>query len=331
MKLATVGTSFITDHFIQAVQKEGSFTLTTVFSRTPDKAKVLADRYGIPKIQSDWKALLADPELDVIYIATPNDTHYQLAKDVLEAKKHVILEKPFVSHVRELDSLLKIAKAHDRYVFDAIIPMHLPNFETLKSSLSLLGTMRMANLSMVQRSSRYASLEAGEEPAIFSLAHSGGALMDLGVYPISLLTGLFGKPTDVNYTAQKYANGVDVSGVLTFSYAGFVAAAVVAKDSTGLNFMTFSGDKGHLLVEKAPSLIDRILFVEKDKTTELGIRQDAAPMVYEIKAFYEVIVTHDDRRYMTWMDSTRTVFEVMDKCREKADLVFAADGETKPL
>lgn len=327
MRLATVGTSFITDHFIQAIQKEGSFELTTIFSRTPDKAKVLSDKYKVPFIQSDWKALLQDPNLEVIYIATPNDTHYGLAKDVLEAKKHVILEKPFASHSRELDRLLKIAKASDRYVFDAIIPMHLPNFKALKEALPLVGTMRMANLSMVQRSSRYASLEAGEEPAIFSLAHSGGALMDLGVYPTTLLVGLFGKPQDVNYVAQKYTNGIDVSGVLTFTYPGFVAAAVVAKDSTGINFMTFSGDKGHLLIDKAPSLISSILFVEKDKSTELGTQQDPASMVYEIKDFYEVITQHDDARYTQWMDVTRTVFEVMDKCREKANLVFAADGE----
>lgn len=331
MRLATVGTSFITDHFIQSVLKEGSFTLTTIFSRSQDKAKALADKYGIPHTQSDWKALLADPAIEVLYLATPNDTHYHLAKEALIAGKHVILEKPFVSHSQELESLLAIAKASDRFVFDAIIPLHLPNFKILKESLALLGPMRMANLSMVQRSSRYAALEAGEEPDIFSLAHSGGALMDLGVYPITLMIGLFGSPKNVQYVCQKYINGIDVSGVLTFTYPEFVAAAVVAKDSTGLNFMTFSGDKGHLLIEKAPSLINSITFVEKDKSTPLGLPQDPQSMVYEIKDFHEVIVDHDEVRYQQWMDVTRQVFDVMDKCRKSANLVFAADGKPNQL
>ena len=327
MKLATVGTSFITEHFILAAQKEGSFEVDTVYSRTPDKAQALADKFKVPHTQSNWEALLADPTLDVIYIATPNDTHYDLACAVLNAKKHVILEKPFVSNAREFKSLMEIAKANHRYVFDAIIPIHLPNLTLLKESLNQLGELRMINMSMVQRSSRYAALQANQEPAIFSLKNSGGALMDLGVYPISILIALFGKPQKVSYVCHKYTNGIDVNGVLTLTYPTFMAAAVVAKDSAGLNFMTFSGDKGYLHVDKAPSMINTLVFVEKDKTTDLSQIQDAQTMVYEIKDFYDVILHHDDAKYDAWMSVTAQVIDVIDDCRKMADLVFLADGE----
>lgn len=327
MKLATVGTSFITETFIQAVHKEGSFDLTTIYSRTPEKARALADKYNVPLIQSDWDALLKDKNIDVIYIATPNDTHFGLAKDALTAKKHVILEKPFVSNSKEFADLLTIAKACDRYVFDAIIPLHLPNFGILQESLALIGPMKMANISMVQRSSRYPSLVANEEPAIFSLNHSGGTLMDLGVYPISLLVGLFGTPDQVSYRCGKYLNGIDVHGVLTFIYPSFMAVAVIAKDSAGLSFATFSGDLGHLQIDKTPSLLTQIQLIEKDKRTELGKTQEPKSMVYELKDFYDVIADHDDKRYDAWMNLTQKVIEVMDECRKQADLVFPADGE----
>ena len=327
MKLATVGTSIITEHFIAAALEEGSFEVTTVYSRTLEKAKVLADKFKIPQIQNEWEALLKDPELDVIYIATPNDTHFALAKDVLQAKKHVILEKPFVSHSEELKELLAIAKAHDRFVLDAIIPMHLPNYPYLKAAISKVGRLRVCNISMVQRSSRYNALLANEEPAIFSLTHSGGALMDLGIYPISICVGLFGKPSEATYLCNKFSNGIDVNGVITMSYPDFIIVATIAKDSTGLNFMTFSGDQAHVLVDKAPSIINSIALVEKDKTTELGIKQASNPMVYEIKDFYEVITQHDTKRVDEWMKLTRNAFEVMDSCRKKAELVFAADRE----
>jgi predicted dehydrogenase len=327
MRLATVGTSFITEHFIAAALKEGSFEVTTVYSRTLTKAKVLADQFNIPYIQDDYKALIHDPMIDVIYIATPNDTHYKLAKEALEAHKHVILEKPFVSHHKELRELLEIARAHDRYVFDAIIPMHLPNYPILKEALSKVGQLNLCNLSMVQRSSRLNALLSGEEPAIFSLNHSGGALMDLGIYPISICVGLFGKPLEATYLCHKFSNGIDLSGVITMRYSDFIVVATIAKDSTGLNFMTFSGDKGHILVDKTPSLISSISFVEKDKTTELAHPQDASPMIYEIKDFYEVITHKDTDRYNAWMKLTSDAFEVVDECRKKADLVFTADRE----
>jgi len=327
MKLATVGTSFITEHFIQAACEEGSFKLTTVFSRTPEKAQVLADKYHIPCIQSSWDALLNDPEIDVVYIATPNDTHFALSKAVLEAKKHVILEKPFVSNKREIKALLKIAQANDRFVFDAIIPMHLPNFEILKKAVDQVGRLRICNLSMVQRSSRYDALLAQQEPAIFSLAHSGGTLMDLGVYPISILVGLFGSPKSSTYLCNKYSNGIDVSGILTFQYPDFIAVATIAKDSTGLNFITLSGDEGHIFVDKAPSMISNVTLVKKDKTTQLGQTQDALLMKYEIKDFYELIMKNDWETYRQWMDLTEQVMEVLDDCRHQSLLIFPADTE----
>lgn len=326
MKLATVGTSFVTDHFIQAAQKEGSFEVDTVFSRTAQKAQVLADKYNIPHTQSDWQALLADPQIDVVYIATPNDTHFSLAKDLLLAKKHVIVEKPFVSNIAEFKEILRIAQSVDRYVFDAIIPVHLPNFKTLKQAVKLIGRISLCNFSMVQRSSRYASLLASEEPAIFSLEHSGGALMDLGVYPISMCVGTFGSPKSVTYQCNKYTNGIDLSGVITMTYEGFIAVASIAKDSTGINFMSIGGDKAHIQAEKSPSSLSQILLVESSKSTELGFPQDELTMVYEIKDFYEVIMDHDDQKYEEWMAITEKAILVLDECRKHANLVFKADG-----
>lgn len=327
MKLATVGTSFVTEWFIQAAQKEGSFEVTTVYSRTLDKAREFADKLKVPLIQSDWKALLSDTDIDVLYIATPNNTHYALAKEALEANKHVILEKPHVSNTRELQDLLKTAAAHDRYVFDAIIPIHLPNLKVIKDNLHKVGDLKMAHISMVQRSSRYPALLANQEPAIFSLNNSGGSLMDLGVYPISVFIGLFGAPTAVSYQCGKYTNGIDLHGVLTLTYPTFMAVSVLAKDSAGVNFSTFSGDTAWIHADKAPSQLTQVTLFEKDKTTLLSGEQDTQTMVYEIKDFYEVIVNHDDQRYNEYTTVTRQVFEVMDECRRQVGLVFPADGE----
>ncbi len=326
MKLATVGTSFITDRFIQAAQKEGSFEVDTVFSRTAQKAQVLADKFNIPHIQSDWQALLSDPQIDVVYLATPNDTHFSLAKDLLLAKKHVIVEKPFVSDIAEFKEIMSLSKSVERYVFDAIIPVHLPNFKTLKQAVKLIGRISLCQFSMVQRSSRYAALLANEDPAIFSLEHSGGALMDLGVYPITLCVGTFGSPQSVTYQCNKYSNGIDLSGVITLRYDGFIAEASIAKDSTGLNFMSIGGDKAHIQAEKSPSMLSQILLVESNKSTELGSMQDELTMVYEIKDFYQVIMNQDNHKYEEWMAITEKTILVLDECRKHANIVFKADG-----
>jgi len=114
---------------------------------------------------------------------------------------------------------------------------------------------------------------------------------------------------------------------VTLSYPTFMAAAVIAKDSAGQNFMTFSGDKGYLHIDKAPSQINTLMFVEKDKTTDLSQAQDPQSMVYEIGDFYKVITQHDDTRYDAWMSLTAQVIDVLDDCRKQAGLLFRADGE----
>ncbi len=330
MKLATVGTSTITEHFIQSLKQEGSFTLDTIYSRDPHKAQVLAEKYGVPNTCSDWMTLLANPAIDVLYIATPNATHYGLARDAVLAKKHVILEKPYVSNLKEFESLHALATKNHVYVFDAIIPMHLPNYAILKSVLPRIGALRIINLAMVQRSSRLNSLYAGEEPAIFSLKQSGGALMDLGVYPISVLVGLFGAPQSVKYTCSTYTNGIDLNGAITLTYPTFIANATIAKDSTGLNFTVFGGDSGYLHLDKAPSQLMSVTLNQGGVLTELGEHQEGLSMVYEIKDFFGVL--HGDRpeRYTEWMALTRTVMAVMDECRHQVGLTFPADQEVLP-
>jgi predicted dehydrogenase len=327
MRLATVGTSSITEHFIQALKEEGSLTLDTIYSRDPQKAKALADKYEVPNTCSDWVRLLTNPHVDVLYIATPNGTHFGLAREAVLAKKHVILEKPYVSNLKEFDALQALAKANHVYVFDAIIPMHLPNYAILKEVLPRIGSLRLVNLAMVQRSSRLNALYAGEEPAIFSPRQSGGALMDLGVYPISVLVGLFGEPTHVKYTCSTYTNGIDLNGAITLTYPTFIANATIAKDSTGLNFTVFGGDNGYLHLDKAPSQLMSVTLNQGGVLTELGTHQESLSMVYEIKDFSEVL--HGDRpeRYAHWMAITRKAIKVMDACRHEVGLRFPADEE----
>lgn len=327
MKLATVGTSSITEHFIQSLKREGSFVLDTIYSRDPKKADALALKYGVPNTCSDWMSLLHNPDIDVLYIATPNGTHYGLARDAVLAKKHVILEKPYVSNLKEFDNLQALAKANGVYVFDAIIPMHLPNYAILKDVLVRIGDLRIVNLAMVQRSSRLNALYAGDEPAIFSPKQSGGALMDLGVYPISVLVGLFGAPQSVKYTCSTYTNGIDLNGAITLTYPTFIANATIAKDSTGLNFTVFGGDQGYIHLDKAPSQLMSVTLNQGGVLTELGVHQESLSMIYEIADFAQVLRGEGVERVDAWMEITRSAISVMDACRQQVGLRFPADRE----
>ena len=151
--------------------------------------------------------------------------------------------------------------------------------------------------------------------------------MDLGVYPISVLVGLFGAPQSVKYTCSTYTNGIDLNGAITLTYPTFIANATIAKDSTGLNFTVFGGDQGYIHLDKAPSQLMSVTLNQGGVLTELGVHQESLSMIYEIADFAQVLRGEGVERVDAWMEITRSAISVMDACRQQVGLHFPADQE----
>lgn len=324
MKIATVGTSVITHHFIDALKHEPFFELSHIYSRSEEKGNEFAHQYDV-KVITDWNELLSNPDIEVIYLATPNDVHFAQCIDVLKANKHVICEKPFVSNSREFREIMKVVHETKYFCFDAMTVMHLPNLKVIKEALVNIEPIKLMTSAMVQYSSRYDLLLQGTIPNIFNLDHSGGALMDLGVYPLGLSIALFGKPESLHYECNKYVNGVDLSGVLTLKYPDKVIANVIAKDSRGQNFTYISGENGAIIIPEQASRLVSVQLVTPKETIELGVEQDRNAMVHEVQAFADIIKNNDWKVYQSHMDNTELLMSCLDELRNQANIVFKAD------
>lgn len=324
MRIATVGTSVITQHFIDALKHEPYFEFTHVYSRSEEKGLEFARQYGVNVI-SNWDVLLNHPEIDVIYIASPNDVHFSQCIDILKAHKHVICEKPFVSNSKEFSEVMRVVYETKHFCFDAMTVMHLPNLNVIKEALVKIEPIKLMNSAMVQYSSRYDVLLQGTVPNIFDLDHSGGALMDLGVYPLGLSIALFGKPESLHYECNRYINGIDLSGVLTLKYADKIVVCVIGKDSRGQNFTYISGEKGTLIIPEQASRLVSVQLVTPKETSELGVDQVRNAMVYEIQAFANILKNNDWDIYQSHVKNSEIVMSCLDDARKQANIVFKAD------
>lgn len=324
MNIATVGTSVITQHFIDALTHVPFFELTHIFSRSEEKGIEFASQYGVQSI-SDWKELLNHPEIDVIYLASPNDVHFTQCIEVLKAHKHVICEKPFVSNLHEFKQLMDVVYETKHFCFDAMTVMHLPNLKVLKEALVKIEPIKLMNSAMVQYSSRYDLLLQGTVPNIFDLDHSGGALMDLGVYPMGLSIALFGKPESLHYECNRYVNGIDLSGVLTLKYPDKVVVCVIGKDSRGQNFTYISGEKGALVVPEQASRLVSVQLVTPKETIELGVEQAKNAMVHETQAFADILKNNDWKTFEVHVKNSEILMTCLDDARKQANIVFKAD------
>lgn len=326
IRFGTVGTSWITASFISAARLSGKMELKAVYSRSSEKAGKFAEENNAPATFTDLEEMAASPEIDAVYIASPNSLHFKHAILFLQNKKHVICEKPIFSNVAELEKAFRIADENGVFLIEAIRNMHSPNLAVLKRELGRAGVLRSAILPYISYSSRYDLVLKGEEPNIFSAKFSGGALVDLGVYPLFLAVALFGRPEGVSYSPVILPTGVDGAGTLVLDYSGFVCTIMCSKISDSTLPCEIHGEKGtFILGDAAP--ISSITFHDSrtKKREDFGGQQEEEDMMYEATEFARIIKEADREAYEDLKQLSRTVLEITEQARLQNGIVFESE------
>ncbi|MCM3569168.1 Gfo/Idh/MocA family protein [Neobacillus mesonae] len=326
LNFATVGTGWITESFIQAAQESKDLRLAGVYSRSDEKAKKLAETYHAQHYYTNIEELACNPEIDVVYIASPNSVHFSQTLVFLKNKKHVICEKPIFSNMTEWEEAYRTAEENGVYLLEAIRNIHTPNFKILKDHLHMAGKVRSTMLSYIQYSSRYDLFLKGEEPNVFSTRYSGGALVDLGVYPLFLAVALFGEPEKAAYHPVLLRNGVDGSGTLVLSYDGFVCTILCSKVSHSMLPCEIHGEKGTFVLEDAAPISEITFYDSHTKEAQvLSVEQEAKDMVYECKDFARIIETKDTDEYKSLKNLSKAVLRITEEVRRENGIVFGVE------
>lgn len=324
IRFGTIGTSWITSSFIEAAQLCGELNLVAVYSRFEEKAKMLADTYNATDIFTDIEAMANCKKIDMVYIASPNSLHFEQAILFLKNKKHVICEKPFFSNTKELEVAFQTADENGVFLFEAIRNIHTPNFQILKGKLAMAGEIRSAVLPYIKYSSRYDLFLQGEEPNIFSSNYSGGALVDLGVYPISLAVGLFGAPEKVSYHPVILRSGVDGSGTLVLEYENFVCTILCSKVSYSEMVCEIHGELGTFVLDDVAP-ISKIEYVDShtNESQIFSVPQEENSMVYEARNIAEIIQSNNQKEYEKWRKLSKAVLQITEEARKQNNIIFA--------
>lgn len=326
INFGTIGTGWITSSFIEAAQLSEELNLVAVYSRSEDNAKMLADTYHVTDVFTELEEMAKCKKIDAVYIASPNSIHFQQTMIFLKNKKHVICEKPIFSNTKELEEAYKTAEENGVYLFEAIRNIHTPNFRILKEKLSLAGEIRSAILPYIQYSSRYDLFLQGENPNIFTAEYSGGALVDLGVYPLYLAVGLFGKPKKATYHPVILRTGVDGSGTLVLEYNGFICTILCSKVSHSTILCEIHGELGTFVMEDAAP-ISEIEFVDSHSKEShiLSVPQEEKNMVYECRNIAKIIKTNNDKEYNELKNLSEIVLQITEQSRKQNHIIFATE------
>ena len=323
LKLGIIGTGTISHHFIEATQTSGEYQLVTVYSRNLETAEQFASRFSNVQLFDQMDAFLMS-SFDVVYIASPNSLHYSQAKMALSAGKHVILEKPAVTKPQEWQDLVQTAKEHQCFIFEAARNYHEDAFATIKDFLAdkhILG----ADFNYAKYSSKMPDLLAGDTPNVFSDRFAGGALMDLGIYPIYAAVRLFGKPTHATYQAQKLDNSIDLNGDGMLYYPDYQVHIKAGKNITSNLPCEIYTTDGTLTLNTIEHVQSAIFTDHRGNETHLPIHQAPHTMTEEVDAFANMIKQPNLELYQAWLDDALHVHNLIYTMRQTAGIRFEAE------
>ena len=289
-----------------------------------DAAWELARQCGCPAVYTDYERMLEEVEAKVVYVAVPNHLHFAMARKALERGLHVILEKPITSNDTEARILAELARGRGLFLWEAITTLYQPNYATLKANLGRIGQVKLVSCNFSQYSSRYDAFCAGQTPPVFDREKSGGTLMDLNLYNLHWLMGLFGEPEAVEYHPNLH-RGIDTSGVLTLHYPGFQAVSIAAKDCGAPCRYVIQGTRGYILQTAPANVCGEVVVHLNDGAEERFDTPTGHRLEAEFAVFARQLAEHDLDGCYRMLEHSLAVCRVQTRARLGAGIVFPAD------
>ena len=329
MKLGIIGAGKIAQEVLTFINEIDGIDLVAIAAtpRSEEKLKNLSEEYKIDKYYTDYEKLLANEEVEVVYVALPNNLHYEVMDKALDYGKDIICEKPFAANINQALKIFKKAEDKDLIVLEAMSNRFIPNAVKVKEQLSKLGKIKIVSFNYSQYSSRYDRFKEGDIAPAFSLGNAGGALMDLNIYNIDYAVNLFGKPSDVKYYPN-IEKSIDTSGVCVLDYDDFKVVSIGAKDSSAGFLNTIQGEDGTIEI---PDALNNFGSYKIKKTggdyKDYNENADKSRLYYEFVAFEEIIRNRDKKRVDELKDVTLITSEVLSQARIEAGIFFPADSE----
>ena len=245
LRWGILATGWIAELFTQDLLRTGH-RVTAVGSRSQASADRFAARFGIPTAHGSYAALAADPGVDIIYVATPHPLHADNAIMALNAGKHVLIEKPFTINAREAQAIVDIAASKGLVALEAMWTRFLPHMLRIREIVAsgVLGEVR----SVLADHTR----DLPDDPAhrLNAMELGGGALLDLGIYPISFAVDILGLPTEISAMARFKATGADAEVATMFRHAdGAMSVTLSTSDNGGPNVATILGTAGRIAID----------------------------------------------------------------------------------
>ena len=327
IRFGIAGTGRISDWVLKGASQDPRIKVTAVCSRSQESAQAFILRNPLAsdaRIYTSIEEMAADPEVDAVYVGTPNQTHCFYAVTCLKAGKHVLCEKPLAINAAEGRMMAAAAKESGCLLMEAMISTLNPNFISAVSRLEEIAPVRHYSSYFCQYSSKYEALKRGEVATAF-MPGTAGALRDVGVYTLYPLVSIFGKPDSVRADLRKYdtCHGeTDIHGTMTLAYPDMEAVLTWSKICDSFQPTEIAGEKGNLILDEihiarsaeiVPHAAPTSGQGPKPQRTKIGEGLPFNEYYYEFKEFADLVENGSKESQANSLETSINVLEIIDQ------------------
>ena len=245
MNVGIIGAGHIAEKAARTLSAMDGMQCLAIGSRSEEKASAFAGRFGIPRAYGSYSALLADPEIDLVYIATPHSCHFAQAREAILAGKPCLVEKSFMLNAMEAASILALAREKGVFIAEAMWTRYMPVRQMAREVLAsgVIGKPTMLSASL--------SYNVSDKERVLQPSLGGGALLDLGVYLLNFVRMYCDSPIrDLTTSCIRAGSGVDASEVISFIHEdGTLSTVCSSAFSQGENTGVIAGTTGYLVFD----------------------------------------------------------------------------------
>lgn len=315
---AVLGTGVIANEMAQTLQKMGK-SLYAVGNRTYEKAVRFGEKYGVSKVYTAIDQMFTDTDVDIIYITSPHNTHYPFMKQALENGKHLLVEKSITLNSRELEEMAELAAQKQLVLAEAMTIWHMPLYKEL---WQIIGSGQLGKVQMITMN--FGSFKDYDmKNRFFNRELAGGALLDIGVYALSIVRSFMAQmPTKLQSQMLRAPTGVDEQAtILLQNDLGQMATVALTMHSKQPKRAMISCEGGYIEIMEYPRA-DKAVIVDAQtgEKREIAAGRTADALYYEMQDMEEAVLTGDQSAMK--LHYSRDVMNIMTQLRSNWGLSY---------
>ncbi|GHJ38034.1 Gfo/Idh/MocA family protein [Streptomyces sp. TS71-3] len=327
VRWGVLATGGIAAKFAQDLVEMPDADVVAVASRSEGPAREFAERFGIPKAYGDWASLAKDDEVDVVYVATPHSAHRAAAGLCLEAGRAVLCEKPLTMNEREAAELVALARRHRTFLMEGMWTYLNP---LIRRARLLVDDGAIGEVHAVHADFGITG-DFAPEHRMRNPELGGGALLDLGVYPVSFAHLLLGEPADLVASATLSDEGVDLRTTAVLGYeSGAQAVVHCALDASSPVSAVISGDRGRIEIPHGFFHPDRFVLYRDGHDPEEHTLDPAdghrSTFRHEAAEVMRCLRAGETESPLVPLEGSLAVMRTLDAIRERIGVVYPGEA-----